>query len=506
MVMSRYGRWHMPVQVLAAISKAFAALLVFIVAMIVAAYIFLSVRPFDASSFLPGIERSIGQALPDGVAVSINRPLLQMRGPRLAVSSQSIGLTLADGSQARAEGVDFVLSGLSLLGGKISLHEVNVEQIALPVGGSGPPAFVLPSMGEEGYLEALLKPLQQMALQLTNRTRQLDVRAIAIDRITRNGGPVAADLKLTQASGVAQLSAITSLPIGAKSVSVPLAVSVDGNQIKADFELADAADIFPRRANGRPAVVSVAGAMSGSLTLPIDDQSAEGELQLVLPDNLFKVDNDIDKTLVAPALTLKLQPARDRIQIMPSRVQMGTLSAQLLGAVLVGRRSGRVADAGHPLAELIARDAHVRVGQELERLVNVSGRLELGFDPHTSVLDIASLDLRAPSGQVLGSGSVGFTGLSPSIVFNGQFEQLEMDDLLALWPDYVAAGARTWAQANLTGGLATDASIRMAIPNSIVGRLRFGERIQPEHLNVALTMRGTDVAGYQDIPTIRDVT
>ncbi|MEO0498126.1 MAG: AsmA-like C-terminal region-containing protein, partial [Pseudomonadota bacterium] len=138
--------------------------------------------------------------------------------------------------------------------------------------------------------------------------------------------------------------------------------------------------------------------------------------------------------------------------------------------------------------------------------IGISGRLELGFDTQRSILDVASLDFRAPSGRLIGSGSVGFEGLSPSVVFNGQFEQLEMDDLLALWPDYIAAGARRWAQANLTGGLATDADLQVAIPPGILGRLRFGERIEPEHLDISVTMRGTDIAGYQDIPTIRDVT
>ncbi|MEO0636180.1 MAG: AsmA-like C-terminal region-containing protein [Pseudomonadota bacterium] len=507
--MSRYGRWHMPVQIGAAVLKAFAALGVFAGAMLLAAYIFLSVKPFDASAFSPRIQSALAKSLPDGMSATIRRPQFQMHGPRLAVSSDLISVSLADGSEAVAENVDFVLSGLALLTGKVRLHEIAVQRLVLPESGENAPGLALPELAQAGFVEALMKPAQEGAIQLRNLVERLGLRNVTVGTVERGTQRVAEALELTSADGSVLLSVSASLAGGDETPTVPLNARVDDQTFALAFDFEDLAPVFPNRDDGRPPVLSVIGPAKGELTLSLAGEAstpAEGRLQISLPENILRIEDEPDKTIAARNLTLLLQPARDRVEIVPSDIAIGTLQAQLLGAVLLGGRNENVADAGTPLAELIFREAQVRVGDDLDREVPISARLELGYDPKEALLSLASVEMRAPSGRFFGSGSFAFTGLTPSIVFNGQFEQLEMDDLLALWPDYVAPGARRWAQSNLTGGLATDADISVAIPNNIVGRLRFGERIEPEHLNVEVTMRGTDIAGYQDIPTIRDVT
>ncbi|MEO0498856.1 MAG: hypothetical protein AAF141_16125, partial [Pseudomonadota bacterium] len=325
--MSRYGRWHVPVQVCAAIVKAVGAVAVFVLVMLLAAYLFLSVRPFDASSMVPSIERALARALPEGMSASIDGPVLQMRGPRLAISSKSIGLALPDGSVARADAVDFVLSGFALLQGKVGLHELAIESVSLPPAADDGTILALPSLGQEGVLQAVMDPVRQAGSEVAKRVSQLDVRTISIGQIRRGDAQVAQALTLTSKDGLTQMDGEFQLRVADRPVTIPLAASVDAKQVQARFEVDEAADLFPDRSNNRPPAVFITGPMSGAVSLPMA-QGDGGELRLSLPQNVLKIEDEPDKAISAPDIVMLLEPSRDRVEISPSQLTVGTLETQ----------------------------------------------------------------------------------------------------------------------------------------------------------------------------------
>ena len=80
------------------------------------------------------------------------------------------------------------------------------------------------------------------------------------------------------------------------------------------------------------------------------------------------------------------------------------------------------------------------------------------------IINIDQLNLSLAGGNLVGSGSIGFDGETPSVVFNGVSGGMPVAALKQFWPIFIAGPVRSWVREHVHGGKITSATIALSIP------------------------------------------
>jgi hypothetical protein len=142
-------------------------------------------------------------------------------------------------------------------------------------------------------------------------------------------------------------------------------------------------------------------------------------------------------------------------------------------------------DLTSPGAVLAPRDSGLppMIAQRME----VSGTADL----KAKLLNIENAVINSGSATIAAAGSLGFSGVTPSLAMGATFSPMSVAQLKQMWVPLIAGGARKWVMKNVTGGKLLAGKFEAAIP---AGVLWTGKRPRLPEDALHLDMQVDDVS------------
>ncbi|WLP52699.1 YhdP family protein [Agrobacterium fabrum] len=127
------------------------------------------------------------------------------------------------------------------------------------------------------------------------------------------------------------------------------------------------------------------------------------------------------------------------------------------------------------------------------------------FATATKQLDVPSLYVSGPLGDMAGSLKIRFGEGSPEISFGGQIPKMEATAVKQLWPFWMAHKPRDWVVSNLYGGTVTNGSIAIFIPQGRMCGPGCPLVLGESEMQIRFDIDETRLNTTGDIPPLRDV-
>lgn len=437
----------------------------------------------------------------------------------LTVEARDVTLHEKNGGQqvALTHSVRFIVEPLALLGGRFSIREVVSEGINLD-------ATVLPK-GKP--VELADWRVDQVPARLADAFAELDrlqgfIARGGLDRMRLAGLEVAS----TSASGRPLTIAIDDLVLergdddslsifGAVSVNgqqtelTALTTNVDGRAEALTMRIADirVTPFLLRRSSSGEARQGI----DGSAELLLNARRADGgqapsvSLGINMRNAGFYSDG-LRQDLTEAQLRLSYDFTKDTIELAQSTARFGETIFPLSGGIIDLDRLPEGPSFGKGFGiDLVVTEGRANVPSAGEEpfpfFLKGYGR----YLVETRQLQLDTLDVSTPSGNMRGKMQVRFGGTGPEIRFNAEVENMRTTVVKQLWPYWIAAKPRQWVLENMFGGVIPRGTIDVFIPQN-----RLSIEPRPVHLNADELKIGFDLENARlnltgDLPPLRDV-
>ncbi len=204
------------------------------------------------------------------------------------------------------------------------------------------------------------------------------------------------------------------------------------------------------------------------------------------------------------ALNFRLFPKLNRIAMERSAVEIGTLQAQIVGAITpVDAEKGFIGNLDYTLVVERAQSAPSQSG---EKIYPGSAIIEGGYNREKKLLNIDQWNFSLAGSSIVGSGSLGFEDETPSLALSGVARELPIAAIKQFWPIFLATKVRTWTREHVHGGKITSATIDAAIPGGVLGRMLKGKRIADDQLKLIVNIENVRFDTFGEVPPVRGAT
>ncbi len=201
------------------------------------------------------------------------------------------------------------------------------------------------------------------------------------------------------------------------------------------------------------------------------------------------------------ALNFRLFPKLNRIVLERSMLSIGQFQARFVGAVTPA--SPELGLAGDLDYTLVVERAQGSATQSGEKIFPGSMIVEGGFERERKLLNIDQWKFSVPGGGIVGSASLGFDDVTPSLVFNGYSSGIPMAAIKQFWPIFLATPVRKWVHEHVHGGAITKATIAASIPGGVLGRLHKGKIIADDELLMEVEIANARFDTFGKLPPVR---
>ena len=204
------------------------------------------------------------------------------------------------------------------------------------------------------------------------------------------------------------------------------------------------------------------------------------------------------------ALNFRIIPQLNRIILERSGIKIGGFQAQIVGGITpVDENQGL---SGNFKYTLVVEHARGQASQNGEKPHFGSMIMEGDYLRARQLLTIDQFKLLVDGGTMVGSGSLGFEGETPSVVFNGVSNSMPTSALKQYWPIFMVGPLRRWVQEHVHGGKITSAIISASIPAGIIGRLRDKKRIGDDQLSMDIKFADIRFDTFGKLPPLRQAS
>jgi hypothetical protein len=200
-------------------------------------------------------------------------------------------------------------------------------------------------------------------------------------------------------------------------------------------------------------------------------------------------------------LNLRLLLDKNQIELDPSTLEMGRLTANWVGGIKPynaqkgyggSLRFDLIMQRG-TFEPTLAGETVVPAGFQINGLYNVDDKDML----------IDKILLTTKNGSVTGKGRMLFGGETPSLKASGTTEGISVTAIKQFWPFFMAEGAREWVHAHLIDGWVEKGTLKADIPPGVIFRIKEGAKVKPEEFNLELKMKNVEFRPFGEMPPIR---
>lgn len=462
------------------------------------------------------IERSITGFLGADYDVQLGSTNIEFRGAGLvSITSANVEIRSIGGNSSIAA-IRKVLVGVepwSLVNGTPKVNSVTLDGVELNMAGlSNNSALQVPESMSDALtiagknLNQLVQRLRQSKLQKLSIVDSnlsgffpgpRSTGNFAIDEFTLTDGAansIVASLKAV--SGFSKLSAEATYSI-VDDKKASLKISFNG----ADFRewVQDPSDIAEIKG-----FIGANAKISGQFELAFDKDGAPQQPVINLragPGELRLGRKGFTK-INGLALNFRLFPKLNRIILENSQISVGGFRAQIVGGITpVNPGEGLAGDIDYTFVVQRAQGTPAHSG---EKVHPGSMIIEGGFNRVGKIINIDQLNLSLAGGNLVGSGSFGFEGETPSLVFNGVSGGMPVAALKQFWPIFLATPVRSWMRDHVHGGKITSATVSLSIPAGIIGRLHKGKKFNEDQLKLDISVESARIDTFGELPPVRN--
>lgn len=440
-------------------------------------------------------------------------------GMELTVEARNVTLHEQDGGQrvALTNSVRFILEPLALLGGRFSIREVVSEGINLD-------ATVLP---KSEPVDLANWRVDQVPVRLAEAFAELDrlqgfIARGGLDRMRLAGLEIAS----TSASGRPLTIAIDDIVLergedgslsifGAVAVNgqqtelTALTTNVDGRATALTMRVADVrvTPFLLRRSSTGEARQGIDGSAELLLTARRADQGQAPYMSLgINMRNASFYSDGQRQDLTDAQLKLSYDFAKDTIELADSTARFGETVFPLSGGVIDLDRLPEGKNFGKGFGiDLVVTDGRANVPSAGEApfpfFLKGYGRYLVAENQ----LQLDTVDVSTPSGNMRGKLQVRFGGTGPEIRFNAQVQNMRTTVVKQLWPYWIASKPRQWVLENIFGGVIPQGTIDVFIPQNRLSIDPKPVRLNADELKIGFDLEDARVNLTGDLPPLRDV-
>lgn len=386
---------------------------------------------------------------------------LRLRDARLVEGEMAL-VTVPDARVA--------LDGAALLGGKLRPHAVRVEGLAVDIARDAAGRFSLAFGAGGGALpaswpEALDTLDAVLATPVMAGLRDVEVTGVVLrfaDAVTGlsetvRGGTLTwrrdgRDLRLSLTAGLdlgGQRARIEA-DLARKADAADAERAAEARLAFSGLSLAGLAEALP----GVPALALVRGEIAAEGTMTLSEEGVPGPLRGVFAARDVRMVDRPAMRLDRAVLDFAWRPGSGRIAIAEVAASSDTLSVSAQGQILLE-------DGVTGPVQVQMRLGPTSLDPEglFDRRVDFDeGVITARLTQEPLAFHLGQAALAGPSGAARLSGRVAFIDGGPKGAMRLDVPRMAVDELLALWPPTLTAGARQWLDENLGAGVARDAT------------------------------------------------
>ena len=194
-----------------------------------------------------------------------------------------------------------------------------------------------------------------------------------------------------------------------------------------------------------------------------------------------------------------------KIEIKPSRLQLGGLNAVFNGAF--GPEPDATNNSGGPdyRFEVVTSSATSMPAESIDPQLDFGVKIAGHFLADQQRLQFSNLDVQTNKGELYGQGSMGFGNGSPEMIFMLRIPEMPVADAKHLWPIDVADGAREWVLKNLFGGTLKDSRIDISLAGGRFNGPGLPPPLTGEEIKADFNVTDTRFDVIGELPPVRDV-
>lgn len=440
-------------------------------------------------------------------------------GMELTVEARNVTLHEQAGGQqvALTHSVRFILEPLALLGGRFSIREVVSEGINLD-------ATVLPE-GEPVDLSSWR--VDQVPVRLAEAFAELDrlqgfisrggldrMRLAGLEIASKNasGRPltISIDDIVLERGDDGSLSIFGAVAVnGQQTELTALTTNVDGRATSLTMRVADirVTPFLLRRSSTGEARQGIDGSAELLLNARRADQGQAPYASLGINMRNASFYSDGQRQELSDAqLKLSYDFAKDTIELADSTARFGETILPLSGGVIDLDRLPEGANFGKGFGiDLVVDDgrANVPSAGEVPFPFNLKGYGRYLVAENQLQLD--TVDVSTPSGNMRGKLAVRFGGTGPEIRFNAEVQNMRTTVVKQLWPYWIASKPRQWVLENIFGGVIPRGTIDVFIPQNRLSIDPKPVRLDANELKIGFDLEDARLNLTGDLPPLRDV-
>jgi len=126
------------------------------------------------------------------------------------------------------------------------------------------------------------------------------------------------------------------------------------------------------------------------------------------------------------------------------------------------------------------------------------------LQPKQKLISVSHFNLKAGAVDFTAAVSFGFDKKTPSMALAGEASDIPIAVFKQLWPIFIAPSARSWALANIHKGTVSAGRVDSAIPGGVLGRLRKGETIAEDELQLDFCLKNASFSTFGNFPAIEE--
>jgi len=243
--------------------------------------------------------------------------------------------------------------------------------------------------------------------------------------------------------------------------------------------------------------------VSGNIPFGPGKTPQQGLVTLTFGESDLRIGRETTRlhTLVA---NLRLIPAKNQVELERSPYSAGGFTAHLVGGIRpVDPQMGY---AGALQFELIAEKAEFAPTIENEPVVPAAFKIGGFWRPAISEIEISKASMLTNNGNIDATGVFGVANDSPSIRGQISSSGISLHAVKQFWPYFIGSPARKWVHEHLIDGRFENILVTADIPSGIIGNLREGKRMAPEHLQMDAEFKDASFLSVGDLPRIYDAS
>ncbi|MEM9279979.1 MAG: hypothetical protein AAGA76_15540, partial [Pseudomonadota bacterium] len=188
----------------------------------------------------------------------------------------------------------------------------------------------------------------------------------------------------------------------------------------------------------------------GRMPFDKDGNALDPSLQINASNSLLRIGLFSTTDIKLASLNFRLLLDKNQIELDPSDIEVGRLKASVLGGIKPGEEN--IGYFGPLRYDLIMSRGEFEPTIEGEPVSPAAMKIAGIYDGEQKKIDISRFVLTTKKGSIIGDGTIGLEGETPSIKAMAKTDGISVAALKQFWPFFVAHGARKWMHEHIVDG------------------------------------------------------